>query len=278
MSLIFSDFKSFLDAVKSITNESLEKAKRILLTEGKNIESIKDIFINHKDELFELLPDGSLVKVNLYIAVKSVDKRFYDLNNVNVEDLYKYHIYDCNTITKMFNSGRNHRYKINNRTDGTFYYTFSDLQGATLKINENQKLNVCKNCLAKYLQKSRPDNNDVKKFNLEQFYNSSSSFFSNFDTSTLEKGEYAKADVYSHLWNKISTQVKIKRNYTCEECGYKPKNDFEKKYIHTHHINGDKRNNGDDNLKVLCIKCHSEVDSFHNRIKQSNIYKAFIGR
>ena len=71
--LKFTNFKSFLNAVQSITKEDLEKAKRLLKTSGKAIESIEDIFVNNNGELFELLPDGSLVRVNLYIATKAVD-------------------------------------------------------------------------------------------------------------------------------------------------------------------------------------------------------------
>lgn len=278
MELKFTNFESFLLAVKSITHESLEKAKKILFNEGKNIESIEDIFVNQNDELFELLPDGTLTRVNLYIAIKSVDKYFFDINNININDLYKYHIYQCQTITKMFNSGRKHRYKINNRTNGTFHYTFNDFQGNTLKIDENQKLSICKNCLAKFYENKRVSDSDVKNFKLEKFYQKSEGFFNKLNTFDLEKGEYAKADVYSRFWNQISNQVRIKRNYTCEECGYKPRNDFEKKYIHTHHVNGDKQNNKEENLKVLCIKCHADVDRFHHRIKLSNMYKTFINK
>jgi len=92
----------------------------------------------------------------------------------------------------------------------------------------------------------------------------------------MEKGEYAKPNVYSKYWDKISTQVKVKRNYTCTNCGYKPKNDYDKRFIHTHHVNGDKRNNYEDNLQVLCIKCHSEIDQFHSQIKSSSYYFEFI--
>jgi len=274
--LNFTDFKSFLNAVQTITNEDLEKAKKLLKTDGKDIKSIADIFVNKNDELFELLPDGSLVKVNLYIATQVIDNYTYDLNNIDIANLYKYHIYQCTTISNMFNSGRKHRYKINNRENGTFHYTFTNNQGAILKINKNQKLNICKNCLKKFLHKKYVSDIDVENFKLEEFYSQNSSFFDNIDVSTLEKGEYAKANIYSKLWDKISTQIKKKRNYTCEKCGYTPKTNYDKRFIHTHHRNGNKRNNEEDNLQVLCIKCHSEVDSFHSRIKKTTDYKDYI--
>lgn len=276
--LKFTNFKSFLNAVQSITKEDLEKAKRLLKTSGKDIESIEDIFVNNNGELFELLPDGSLVRVNLYIATKAVDRYTYNLNDINISELYKYHLYQCATISNMFNSGRKHRYKINNRDDGTFHYTFTDFQGSILKTNENQKMNVCKNCLKKFLHKKYVSDEDVENFKLEKFHNQNNSFFDDIDVSSMEKGEYARPNVYSRLWDTISRQIKINRNYTCEKCGYIPKIDYEKRFIHTHHINGNKHNNSEDNLQVLCIKCHSEVDSFHARIKGSANYNDYISK
>jgi len=278
-SLKFTNFESFLNAVQSITKEDLEKAKTLLQTNGKDIESIDDIFVNNNGELFELLPDGSLVRVNLYIATKVVDKdSFTNFNSKQVyeDDLYKYHIYKCTTISNMFNSGRKHRYKINNRDNGTFHYTFTDSKGSILKIDENQKLNICKNCLKKFLHIQSASDNDVKNFNLKKFYNQTGSFFDDIDVSNLEKGEYARANVYSKLWDKISKQIKIKKDYTCEKCGYKPKDEYDKRFIHTHHKNGDKQNNHEDNLQVLCIKCHAEIDLFHKRLKASRNYIEFI--
>jgi len=272
--LKFTNFKSFLNAVQEITKEDLQKAKKLLKTYGRDIESIDDIFVNNSGELFELLPDGSLVRVNLYIATKAVDEYFSN----EVDELPRYHIYKCTTISNMFNSGRKHRYKINNRDDGTFFYTFTNSRGRVLKTVENQKLYICKHCLKKFLHKHNASNYDVKNFKLEKFHNRNSSFFEDIDTSTMEKGETARPNVYVRLWNKISTQVKIKKNYTCEKCGYFPKTDYDKRFIHTHHINGDKQNNGEDNLQVLCIKCHAEIDSFHARIKSSENYKEYIYR
>lgn len=276
MDLIFSNFKSFLNAVESITLEKLAKAKRLLEVEGKNIENISDIFINNNNELFEILPDGSLVRVNLYIAIKDVPN-IYTLKYIQSKDLYRYHIYRCTAITNMFNSGRKHRYKINSRDDGTFYYTFIDKSGKILKTVENQKLNICKYCLKKFLSLNYVSDSDVSNFNLKYFHKQNRSFF-DFDTSSMEKGEYAKANIYSRKWTEISNQIKSKRDYTCEECGWRPQNSYEKRFIHTHHQNGDKTNNNDDNLKVLCIKCHSNIDIYHKRIKSTSNYKEFLSK
>jgi len=273
MTLEFSNFKSFLNAVESISSIELEKAKKILQTIGREINDINDIFLNSNNELFELLPDGTLVRINFYIATKTVDN--HTLEDISSDNLFKYHIYKCTTIAQMFNTGRKHRYKINNREDGTFFYTFHDFKGKILKTEENQKLNICKNCLKKFLGKNYASDLDVKNFNLKDFHQQERSFF-DFDLSEMEKGEYAQPNVYVQQWQKISTQIKRKKDYTCSECGFKPKNNYQQRFIHTHHLNGDKLNNHEDNLQVICIKCHSEVDRYHTRIKSSSNYQEFI--
>ena len=271
MNLVFEKFESFLSVVEEITQTELDKAKELLNNKGKDITNISDIFVGDSNEFFDILPDGTLVKVNLYIATKSIKKS--SLADISAKDLYKYHIYKCSTLSKMFNSGRKHRYTINNREDGTFHYKLFD-EYNKLEERENQKLNICKNCLGKFLNSS-PSNYDVKNFNLKKFHQGNKSFFG-FDTSKLEKGEGAKLNAYTQQWREISTQFKIKRAYTCEHCGWKPNRTYHKKFVHTHHQNGDKTNNGKDNLKVLCIECHSNVDEYHTRIKSQKNYKEFM--
>jgi len=272
MNLVFERFESFLEEVQKITSNKLNEAKKILEVEGKDIDTISDIFISDNSELFDILPDGTLVKVNLYIATKNIDR--YSLNTLSSKDLYKYHIYRCSTISKMFQSGRKHRYKINNRDDGTFFFLFNDYNRRILKEEKYQKLDICKNCLHKFLNRYASDY-DVENFNLENFHKQNYSFF-DFDTSKLEKGEDAIPNEYTKKWREISTQFKTKKDYTCEACGWRPNNLYQKRFIHTHHQNGDKTNNMKENLKVLCIKCHANIDSYHTQIKSQSNYKEFI--
>jgi len=272
MNLVFEKFESFLFQVEKITSEKLNKAKKILEVEGKNIEDISAVFVSNDSELFDILPDGTLVKVNLYIATKNIDR--YTLQTVSSKDLYKYHIYKCSTVSKMFHSKREHRYKINNRDDGTFYFIFNDYNGKILKEEQYQKLDVCKNCLHKFQNRYASDY-DVSNFKLKAFYQEQRSFF-DFDTSKLEKGEDAKPNVYSKKWKEISTQFKKVRGYRCEECGWKANNYYQQRFIHTHHQNGDKTNNINENLKALCIECHSNVDGYHKQIKSQPNYREFI--
>lgn len=275
MSLEFTQFKDFLKAVKKFTSNSMVEAPKIdKLTEEVTNREIKllqgegkkiaNLILPQSKELFDILPDGTLVKVNLYIATQDINQNWY----------YKYHISQCKTIREMIASGRKHRYKMNNRNDGTFYYQFTKYRGQS-RVEENQRLELCKYCLSQFLNKQYVNDWDVKNFNLKKFHESNRNIFS-FDTSALEKGESAVANEYVEEWNKISKHVREKHKYTCQSCGFKAKNSYEKRFIHTHHQNGDKGNNTKENLMVLCIKCHSRVDMFHLRIKQTDVYREFL--
>ena len=70
---------------------------------------------------------------------------------------------------------------------------------------------------------------------------------------------------YTRDWEYISKEYREKHNYTCENCGLKIEDDYDKQFMHVHHISGDKTNNNESNLKCLCLYCHAHVDDNHYR-------------
>ena len=68
---------------------------------------------------------------------------------------------------------------------------------------------------------------------------------------------------YTRDWEYISREYREKHEYTCENCGLKLEDDYDRQYMHVHHISGDKLNNNESNLKCLCLYCHSHVDKIH---------------
>lgn len=77
---------------------------------------------------------------------------------------------------------------------------------------------------------------------------------------------FSEDNDYVENWQEISTQLKAKNEWTCEECGYQAKDNNDKKNIHTHHINGNKKDNSNENLKVLCVNCHSKKEGLGHRL------------
>jgi hypothetical protein len=83
----------------------------------------------------------------------------------------------------------------------------------------------------------------------------------------LDKIKETDTDIFGYTrdWQQVSRAYKEKMNYTCECCGLKIDDGFDRRFIQVHHRNGIKIDNSEENLECLCIKCHSEVNSAHER-------------
>lgn len=46
------------------------------------------------------------------------------------------------------------------------------------------------------------------------------------------------------------------------------------RYLHVHHMNGLKNENGDKNLKAVCVRCHA-LEPSHSRITAMRQYREF---
>lgn len=69
---------------------------------------------------------------------------------------------------------------------------------------------------------------------------------------------------YTLDWDETSKNYRIKRKFTCENCGINlNQNLVNGYYLETHHIDGNPKNNEEGNLRCLCILCHANSNSFH---------------
>lgn len=166
----------------------------------------------------------------------------------------KFHVANCSTLHKMRAINRIERYIVTNDLSGNF-----NVHGSNYRIkNEGTaKLVVCKNCLNHtnykgYKNGSYPGPTKgkiFKEFNLSEFFARHSTLFDHTPTQ-LEQTLVG----YSEDWTEVSQKYRSSKNYCCEQC----KADFsEHNYLlHSHHINGVKRDNSDANLQALCADCH----------------------
>ena len=157
-------------------------------------------------------------------------------------DFSRFHLARCQVIDNFISKGMFNTYYIwsNNR--------LNDIKDRnTGKIYSDQKLKLCNNC-----KKIITGIDDTEDF---------------FETLDTEENENTGSEIdifgYDKNWQKISKTYRKNRDYTCESCRIKPASNFDKRFWHTHHKDGNKINNKQSNLECLCVLCHSYKNLTH---------------
>ncbi len=178
---------------------------------------------------------------------------------------YKYHVADCKTLTEMRENDRYHRYVVSNRTDGTFTVNSYD-QGQIVAKDAQTELSICRYCLNHLNYNGYAKGNGQTRttiyntFELDEFFRKYPSQITYEPTHT---NVTAPADEYTANWENISRRYREITNWRCEKCHVSLHD--KREYLHVHHKDGNKNNNGRDNLQALCIDCHATL---HDHLKQ----------
>ena len=131
-----TNFNELWRAVNKIKIDIIDKTElKIFENEGLDTD-LSDVFSTKEGELFTILKNGEIRKTIIHIC----EIREYNGNY----NLPKFHIFECQTIIKMRNNNRGHRYKKAFRTDGKFWV----IRG----VNKSYApLTICNyNCLGQY--------------------------------------------------------------------------------------------------------------------------------
>jgi len=239
-------------------------ALRRLGQEGIDIDDFSHIKIEH---------DKTLSYKGKRVVIYIRDVKEYKDN----QSLPKYHFSFCTTLEQMRQNNRWHRYVVANREDGVFVVNFVGDRAES----KTMRLNVCQNCLAliswdgfSYALPKPPREVILRAFSLSRF-------FERFPKDLLSvvpryTVDTAPLNDYSEDWGLISEGLKRRRGYCCEKCNLQLAG-ADRMYIHVHHRDGDKTNNTDGNLEVLCIRCHAETP-MHSHLKANPQYLSFIAK
>ncbi|MEH6513483.1 MAG: hypothetical protein V7734_10320 [Maribacter arcticus] len=186
----------------------------------------------------------------------------YNKNVALISDRPRFHILKCSTIEQQRSEGR-----FDNRYFWSNSATISLFDFDTQEEFPNKALNLCYNCQELL-------NEDIS--NTEVFHNLLDLNDNKIETNTEE----TETDIFKRPlnWRNISKAYREEQNYTCEECGFGGndiENNYDKRYLHTHHIDSyDLLNTHRSNLKSVCVLCHYNQDEHH----QSNFEKPRLKR
>lgn len=225
----------------------------VLRTTGQEVD-IDDV---------EFDTDGTLTykgrKVILYIR----DFTYYSEDSV----LPKFHVANCSTLQGMKRRKRFERYVVSTRLNGVFPMKISSDQQTW--TDREESLDVCKNCLSQINWDNYTSSNKAevfRKFSLGAFFekypNALITETPKFTDLNAPVNEYAP-DV-----SKISKAYRSSVGWKCEQCSASLEADHLRRFLHVHHRNAIKSDNGAENLIALCISCHVNQDG-HSHLKNS---------
>ena len=182
----------------------------------------------------------------------------------NPEGSPRFHVAECHALLGMRKRQRFERYVVTTSTSGIFKVDAKDPDTDKREAMEVRLL-VCRHCLIHldfkdYKSGSKRDKNTVcHSFNIQDFF---SEYESVFKSKPKYTDESAPTDGYTHDWKEKSRKFRAGKNWKCDACEVDLSK--HKNLLHSHHINGVTFDNACENLKALCLLCHSREPSHNN--------------
>ncbi len=242
----FIDLKMFVkglgidpDSINSTFKPITEKLTKAQL--DKNVEFDLDgiFFIDQK---------GNKHKGFLYIEAGY--SRATAIRNNWPTIVPKFHIVNCGIIQeKKSKKDFNGKYVFSNEV-----ITMEDIDGVT------KELEICGYCIKLNFEGSRGMKTSEYRDNVILNGQEDGNFFE----SDLPKDVSTDFWGYTADWDETSKNFRMKNKFTCQDCGINLNQNLTDGYfLESHHLDGNKKNSGDDNLKCLCVLCHANFDDTH---------------
>lgn len=197
-------------------------------------KAYEDGKIEFREDGIYLIHDGQEWKGYMYMPTYRVEK---------YGQVSRFHLKRCSVIDDFITSGMfNTYYHWSNNAHNDI------IDRDTKKVHKEQTLQLCSKCREELFDEI---------VDTEDFFNTVASDDSNDSDIEIDIFGYARE------WQKISKNYRAKQDFKCESCSIQITNPVDRRYLHTHHKNGDKTNNKESNLECLCILCHSYKDIRH---------------
>jgi hypothetical protein len=213
--------------------------------------------------------DSGLIEVNPIDKTLSYEGRrilvYIRDQYVNADDTprgYRYHVAECRTLRDMRSKRRFGRYVGTQRTDGVFMVNLMRFRDDNPFLEDQLiQVPVCKNCLGAldWRSYSQQDyfgkNRLVAEFRPDEFLEE---FGSLVTVLPSHSPLTSPINGYPSDWPETSLKFRISRQWTCEECGWDFSDPPTRRWLHVHHVDGNRANSFSENLKALCIECHAK--------------------
>ncbi|MDX1490338.1 MAG: hypothetical protein R3332_03570 [Pseudohongiellaceae bacterium] len=232
--------------------------------------------------LYYVDPNGVVARVVVHIADKDASYlsavaidlmlRRKSLSRSSVNELHRYHIYNCGTLEEAKRGGWRDKYKLaRTETENFFYRVIRN--NRVLTTMENQQLYVCKNCH----NRAQSLHSDLFKEKWPAFefsaYLNQDIAHENIDGDFIHAAA-SRPNLYDKDWPKISKKYKEKVGWRCQNLGCRSPDLSEsrlREYLEVHHKNRDKSDNSILNLVAYCIACHADQPQ-HGHMKSTPRY------
>ena len=185
------------------------------------------------------------------------------------DGMKKLHFTVCKTLVGMKVQGRSERLRVTSTTSGEYTVDVgADLASSRGgDVREDVRLYPCKNCLRKvnyhcYQSASNEARTDiVRGFNSREAMDLLWQWFDLFRREVSDLKSAHSPTRRADNWRQTSRAFRRLKHWQCEGCGVDLSH--AEHLLHVHHVDGDKRNDRDDNLRCLCKECHSKEPNHH---------------
>jgi len=208
----------------------------------------------------QVLNDGTHVYKGRRVIVYIRDQEEY----AGAISFPKYHLAMCDTLSRMMLAGRyKKRYVVASREDGLF--KINRIRNGKVAESGDKKLDVCQHCLQELSYKGYSGTlskqaraKTVSSFSLREFFDEYGR--SCVWAAPTYDSTHAPINVYSPNFFRVAKSIKEYRGFRCEEpkCKIDLSALEHRRFLHAHHLDGDKSDNDPANIRLLCIRCHSK--------------------